>query len=958
MTSDPAGIVTFLFTDIVGSTRLWDTQHEAMKAAHGRQADLIDGAVAAHNGQVIKSRGEGDSTFSVFAAASDAIAAVCELQRALIAEEWPTDIPIRVRAALHCGPAEAQAGEYNSTTVTRCARLRGLASSGQTLVSRIVFELSQDRLPANVTLRSLGSHALKDLQRPEEVFQLSHPDLPDDFPALRSLAALPTNLPQQLTHFIGREAELRQLAQLLRTRETAGSEQSTRLLTLTGSGGAGKTRLAVQTGAELLESYPDGVWLVELAEITDASLLPQAVATVLGLREEPGRTLRDTLRDYLRERTVLLMLDNCEHLVTACATLAETLLRTCSKLRILATSREPLNIAGETVWRIPSLSLPVESATISPETVQASEAVRLFVDRVRAVVPNFAVTAHNAPAIARITRRLDGIPLALELAAARVRALTVEQIDTRLSDRFRLLTGGNRTSLPRQQTLRALIDWSYDLLSLQEKALLARLSVFSGGWTLEAAENVGSSTPCPLPETATNASWPASVVESHIEVELEDWEILDVLSALVDKSLVLVDDNQGSLRYRMLESIREYGRWRLQESGEEAAFQYRHQLSMGRMAQEASPALNTSQQAEWLDRLEVEHGNIRAALDFCLESEGGAEAAGRFCADLQQFWWLHGQHLSEGRDYFQAALTRPDWQIPSKTRGQVLNGAGVIAWKQGDLGNARDYYEQSLAIRRGLNDTYGVAAALNNLGNLLRTQGEYARAQELYEECLSIDRASGDKLNVAIGLLSLGNVAAVQDDMETARAAYEECLAIEEEIQDQKTLAMCLLNLSVVESSARNYSAAAAYCERSLGLQRTLGHQEGMLMTLGHLGSILAKKGEYAAARRAFAECLPLCLTLSNKYVLLVALEAYGVAAPLIGDPDFAVRCLAAVTALRESLGIPIEPSNRSDTEQACAALRTSLGMPLFEVLWNEGALLTLDAALNLALQETAPPQT
>jgi len=952
LASELTGTLTFLFTDIVGSTRLWDTQHEAMKQAHGRQADLIDAAVEAHNGQVIKKRGEGDSTFSVFASASDALAAACALQRAFVAEAWPTDIPIRLRAALHCGPAEPREGDFNSTAVTRCARLRSLSSAGQTLVSRVVFELALDRLPPEVTLKSLGVHALKDLQRPEEVFQLCHPDLPDDFAPLRSLTALPTNLPQQLTQFIGREAELRQLTTLLRTQDTSGPEHSTRLLTLTGAGGAGKTRLSVQAGAELLESYPDGVWLVELAETTDGSLIPQDVATALGLREESGRGLNDTLRDYLRERTALLLFDNCEHLIAACARLAEMLLRACPNLRILATSREPLNIAGETVWRIPSLSLPAESVLITPETVQASEAVRLFVDRVRSVVPEFPVTAQNAPAIARITRRLDGIPLALELAAARVKSLTVEQIDIRLSDRFRLLTGGTRTSLPRQQTLRALIDWSYDMLSLQEKALLARLSVFAGGWTLEAAENIGVSTLLSAADLPESGAWPTEVVEPEIVIDIEDWEILDLLSALVDKSLVLVEDGQGSLRYRMLESIREYGRMRLRESGEEAAFRYRHQLFIGRVAKEADRGLNSPRQAEWLDRLETEHGNIRAALDFCLESEGGAEAAGLLCAYLQQFWWLHG-HYSEGQEYFQAVLARPDWQAPSKTRGQVLNGAGVIAWMQGDLANAREYYEQSLAIRRALNDLYGVSAALNNLGNLLRTQGEYARAQELYEESLAIDRASGDRINVAIGLLSLGNVAAVRGDMQKARIAYEECLAIEEEIQDQKTLAMCLLNLSHVEFSAQSFEAARAYCERSLAVQRTLGNANGIMMALGQLGSILAEKGDGEVAYRAFAECLPLCLTLGNTYGSLQALEAVGVAAQRVGNPEIAVRCLAAVAALRTQLGFPAEPFNLQASDNASSTLRTQLGTSQFETLWNEGATLTLDAALNLALQET-----
>jgi tetratricopeptide (TPR) repeat protein len=389
--------------------------------------------VLAHNGHSVRSRGEGDSTFSVFRSPADALAAACAFQRALHAEEWPTDTPLRVRAALHIGPAELREGDYNSTAVNRCARLRSLAAPGQTLVSQAVADLTRDLLPEGVTLRSLGSHRLKDLQRPEQIFQLCHPDLPDDFAPLRSLDTLPTNLPPLLTSFIGREAELQQLTSLLRTDALAGPPAAL-LLTLADPGGAGKTRLAMQAGAELLEAYPDGVWLVELAPLADDALVAQTVAAKLGLQEEPGRTLLQTLQEYLRGRTLLLVLDNCEHLVDACAQLATSLLRTCPNLRLLATSREPLNIAGETIWRIPSLSLPEGTETVSLAAVQASEAARLFIDRAQTVSPGFQATEQNADAIARISRRLDGIALALELAAARTRALSVHRSNPSTGD--------------------------------------------------------------------------------------------------------------------------------------------------------------------------------------------------------------------------------------------------------------------------------------------------------------------------------------------------------------------------------------------------------------------------------------------------------------------------------------------------------------------------------------------
>jgi class 3 adenylate cyclase len=478
----PTGTITFLFTDIEGSTRLWEQQPEAMEAALARHDALAADAIQRHEGTLVKHRGEGDSLFAVFARAADAVAAAVALQQALITEPWPAQTVPRVRLALHTGDAVLRDGDYFGPAVNRCARLRAVAHGGQLLLSSATQELVRDALPEGVTLRELGEHRLRDLARPERVFQLLHPDLPADFPPLASLNTLPNNLPQQVTSFIGREKEMAEVRRLL---------DKTRLLTLTGSGGTGKTRVSMQVAADLLEGEGDGVWLVELAPLADPALVPQAVATALGIREEPGKPLSQTLVDFLKPKRLLLLLDNCEHLLAACAELAEQILRHCPGVQILATSREGLNIPGETTYRLPSLSLPdPRQLPSSVEGLTQYEAVRLFIDRATAAVPSFTVTNQNAPAVAQLCVRLDGIPLAIELAAARVKALSVEQINARIADMFRLLTGGSRTALPRQQTLRAAIDWSYDLLSEKEKILLRRLSVFAGGWTLEAAEQV------------------------------------------------------------------------------------------------------------------------------------------------------------------------------------------------------------------------------------------------------------------------------------------------------------------------------------------------------------------------------------------------------------------------------------------------------------------------------------
>jgi predicted ATPase/class 3 adenylate cyclase len=520
----PEGTVTFLFTDIEGSTRLWEEHPAAMQAALARHDALLHQAFQVHSGVVFKTFG--DQFCAAFATVPDALAAALTLQRALHAAPWEEVGALRVRTALHTGMAETRGGDYFGPALNRVARLLEAGHGGQILLSRATQELAGDRLPEDASPRDLGEHRLKDLVRPEQIFQLVVPDLPADFPPLKTLDRRANNLPYQLTSFIGREQEMAEVKQLLSVR---------RLVTLTGAGGCGKTRLALQVAAEILESASDGAWSVDLAPLADPALVPQAVATALGVREEPGRPLTLTLVEFLKPQDLLMILDNCEHLVAACAQLAEALLQACPTLRILATSREPLSVGGEAPYRVPSLALPEGRQSPVLGSLMQYESVRLFVDRAATVLPTFTVTEENAPAVAQVCRRLDGIPLALELAAARVKALPVQQLAARLEDRFRLLTGGSRTALPRQQTLRATMDWSYDLLSEPERALLRRLSVFHGGWTLEAAEAV--------------------CVAEGIEAEA----ILDLLTALVDRSLVLYEEQEEAGRYRLLETVRQYG---------------------------------------------------------------------------------------------------------------------------------------------------------------------------------------------------------------------------------------------------------------------------------------------------------------------------------------------------------------------------------------------------------------
>src|SRR5438094_6811639 len=501
----------FLFTDIEGSTTLWEKFPEPMRGALAQHDLVLRGIIEGRNGRVFKT--VGDSFFAVFPAADDAVAAAADVQHRLLAEPW-TEVgeSLRVRIAIHTGPAESRDGDYFGPTLNRLARILASAHGGQIVLSKAVVDLLGSRLRATAKLIDLGEHRLRDLIRPEHIFQYIERGLREDFPLLRSLSAFAHNLPGQLTSFIGRETEVAEIKHLI---------SRTRLLTLTGSGGNGKTRLALQTAAEMVDHFANGVWFVDMAAVLDSTLIATTVAATLRLREQPGHTMLETLVAFLKGKRLLLIFDNCEQIVSACAVLAEKLLKACPELHILATSREALAVAGETTWRVPSLPVPPAQPLDSFEKLAENPSVRLFVDRSTSVVPDFQLTAGNAPAVAKIRRRLDGIPLAIELAAARVKVMTVEQIAERLDDRFRLLTGGSRTALPRQQTLRAAVDWSYDLLSEPERVLLHRLSVFAGGWTLEAAEAVCRGD------------------------GLEDFGVLDLLCQLVDKSLVLADEQDG-----------------------------------------------------------------------------------------------------------------------------------------------------------------------------------------------------------------------------------------------------------------------------------------------------------------------------------------------------------------------------------------------------------------------------
>ncbi|MGQ0669700.1 MAG: protein kinase domain-containing protein [Actinomycetota bacterium] len=687
---------------------------------------------------------------------------------------------------------------------------------------------------------------------------------------------VPHNVPAEVSSFVGREREIAEIKELLDT---------TRLLTLTGAGGCGKTRLALRVASEILEDHRDGVWMVKLAALGDPALVPQAIASAIGLTEEPGRPLTETLGDILRSKETLIVLDNCEHLIDACAKLAEELLQACPHLRLLATSREPLGIQGETARRVPSLSFPHPERPPSLPDLARSEGVRLFVDRARAARPDFRLTEDNAPSVVQLCHRLDGLPLAIELAAARVRALTVEQVVARLDDRFRLLTGGSRTALPRQQTLQATMDWSYELLSGRSKALFRRLSVFAGGFALEAVEAVCGG------------------------LGLEDASILDHLARLVDRSLVLLEERGGQARYRLLETVRQYGRDKLLAAGEVATVRDRHFAWCLALAERAEPELEGPEQGTWLDALEANHGNFRAALEWSTAGGGDREAGLRLAGALGGFWLVRG-YLSEGLRWLEAALAHGAGAAPDQ-RAKVLMAAANLTQDLGDYGAARFFGQQGLAVYREVSDRRGMARALNALGNTADMAGDHAAARSLYEEALAIWSELGDKHGLARALNNLGNAAWGLKEFATARSLYEEALA----------------------------------------LYRDVGDVRGASIALSNLGDLAWERGDHAAARSLYEESLVIRRELGNKRGIAWCLKGLAAVAVNLGRAAEAARLFGAAEAVLESIRALQSPVEQEFFEPAVAALRAALSQDALASAWQEGRDLTADEAIGYALE-------
>jgi len=769
------------------------------------------------------------------------------------------------------------------------------------------------------------------------------------------------NLPFQLTSFVGREREIAEVQRLFTTN---------RLTTLTGAGGCGKTRLALEVAHAVLKAFPDGVWFIEFAPLANLELLPQTVASVLGLREGASGSILGTLTNHLRAKTALLIFDNCEHLIEACAELAEALLRACPHLKILATSREALGLLGETAFLVPPLSLPHGLEALSVETVTQSEALQLFVERARAVQPDFQLTDVTVSTAAQICQQLDGLPLAIELAAARVRALSVAQIAARLEDRFRLLAGGNRTALPRHQTLSALIDWSYELLPEMERALLRRLSVFRGGWTLEAAEAVCAGG------------------------ELEATLVLGLLMRLVDKSLVVIEEQGQAMRYGMLETIRQYARERLLESGDAERIQNRHLEFFLQWAEQVEPEVHGPRQLEWLNRVEAEHDSLRAALEWSLAQAEGGEASLRLAGALFSFWSQRG-HVSEGRAWLARALASPAARSTGAARAKALYAAGFLAhwekidqttgkalleesvglWRalgpagksglahtlvalgevmrgQGDPATARSLASEAIALFREQDERWGLAYSLSNLGLAIRDQGDFALARSVINESLALWRDLGDLWGLGVATRFLGMVALRQGDYEVARRHYADFLAIARKLGDENGVADAFLDLGTATLNLGDRVRAKSFFEEGFRLLRESGNKTGLAISFYYLGYFAHFEGHNQQAKSFFEQELALARTVGPICFGANALLGMAGVAAATGQARRAARLLGAAEARLEAGASYWNAAESLHLEHTRASAEAQLGEAAFADARAEGRAMTFEQAADYALEE------
>jgi predicted ATPase/class 3 adenylate cyclase len=955
----PSGVLTFLFTDIEGSTRRWEQDPVAMRGALARHDALLQEAVAAQDGWIFKNLGDG--VCAVFRSAPAGLAAALQAQEALQAAEWGPAGALRVRMALHTEWADAHNGDYHGPPLNRVARLLAAGHGGQILFSQDTREAIREHLPPGVTLRDLGIHRLKDLSQPEHIFQAQTPDLPSRFPPLRTAGRPGSRLPAYPTPPVDRVQETEKAMALLQSEDV-------RLLTFSGPGGVGKTRLAVRIAADLRDAFADGVYFVSLAPIADPRLVLSTIAQALGLHETGARSVRDALVVHLEDKEILLLLDNFEQVADAGPEIAD-LVWAAPRLKVLITSREVLHLYGEYHFVVPPLALPNLHALPELAALQQIEAVSLFVNRARSIRPDFALTAENAADVADICTRLDGLPLAIEVAAAGIRTLPPAALLERLEHRLAVLPGGARDLPARQQTLRGMLDWSYALLDDEERHLFARLAVFVDGAAVAAMLAV-----CGVDEFAAG-------------------RLLERLAALIDKSLVQqAAEEDDAPRFGMLQIIREYALERLDESAEAAALRDRHAQFFLQLAERAALELRGEEQEQWLDRLEREHANLRAALRWALgeATVHDAELALRLVDALWMFWHVRG-YLSEGRRWLEETLAKSR-RLPAVLRAPVYFQAGVLAMDQGDYPAARTRYEESLLLFRDLRDPAGQARTLVGLGVLAENQGDYEQAKVLTQESLALRRRLGDNRGIAMALNNLGNLALDHGTYAEARALYEESLTLLQKLGDVQLIGVSLNNLGHVAQMQEDYAAAQALHEQSLALKRRLGDKVGIASALNSLGDVARRQEDGERAGMLYQESLAVYRDLGDRAGIAGVLDNLGYLALQGGNPAAAqgylreslallrdlgdkrglarcllhviaatdgqevtaaqrsVRLLGAVDTLLATIDVPLDAADRADFAHSLVAARTRLEAGSFAAAWTAGQRLTLEQAITEAV--------
>ncbi len=922
----PSGTVTFLFTDIEGSTKLAQEHPKEMPELLARHDAILNQAIEAHHGFVF--RIVGDSFSAAFDTASDALSAALEAQRTLQNESW-SPAPIKVRMGIHTGSAQlkddpqGQGASYQGYgTLALTQRIMSVGHGGQILLSQTTHDLVKDRLPDSygTELRDMGERHLKDIFRPEHIYQVAAADLLSDFPPLTTLETFNHNLPVQLTSFIGREHEIAEAQNLL---------SSTRILTFIGPGGTGKTRLCLQVAAEQFSEFKDGVWLIELAQLADSIYVLSTIASTFHLRELQGVPLIDTVTDYLRAKQSLLVLDNCEHLIETCAQLSDHFLHACPNLKIITSSREALGINGETVYNVPSLSLPQDLEDLRDVgNLMNYEATRLFTERASRANPQFSLTKDNAPYVAQICERLDGIPLAIELAAARLKLFTPQQIAERLDDRFKLLTDGSRTALPRQQTLRALIDWSYLTLNETEQDVLRRLAVFSGGWTFEAAESVAG-----------------------------EMEAMGGLSGLVNKSLVTVEEKEGESRYRYLETIRQYAMEKLLESGDAVNARDRHLAHFMEYSRRAEENFGTPQRLLWLNRLELEHDNLRSALGWALESD--PETALQMVRLLSLFWLSHN-YLTEGCNWCQAAITRAegsslDRDKIDQTRAQAYTVLAVLSVNRGDHHTGQMAAKQGVALARQLDDQFTLVNALSFLGFSSAFLGDVTLAFDSLHESEDICRKLGYREELANVLQALAYITMEvygPDAAEQVQSYMEESLALSQGSVDLDAAVRTEGILARLAFYRGDLAESRKHADRMLDLHKEMGDQLSTTTHQSAMAHAARQLGNFEEALALYRETIQEWQEIGHRGAVAHQLECFAFIAKAQEQGERAVKLMSAAQALREASSSPRTPQERIEYERELARLRAGMNEKTFDLLWAEGQSMDMEQAIEYALNE------